>query len=216
MLTALGVKSVLMVPGLHHGHCPCAVTASAMAQVLTRIRDTRSNVAWVIVTPGGALWQVDARWYGRSGGRCSCSARLAHQPGRPRRAHRASAPTPWRAQVEVLRTAHGVPHIYADTFEALGYALGYLQVEDYGERVPRGLLRARCELALDEGRAALDVDFGSQPYYRRAVEVYPALQQDTRAVYAGFAADVNRYLAQHPDEFAGWVAAPAIREGEHE
>ena len=47
------------------------------------------------------------------------------------------------AQVEVLRTAHGVPHIYADTFEALGYALGYLQVEDYGERVPRGLLRAR-------------------------------------------------------------------------
>ena len=47
------------------------------------------------------------------------------------------------AQVEVLRTAHGVPHIYADTFEALGYALGYLQVEDYGERVPAGLLRAR-------------------------------------------------------------------------
>ena len=119
------------------------------------------------------------------------------------------------AQVEVLRTAHGVPHIYADTFEALGYALGYLQVEDYGERVPRGLLRARGELALDEGRAARDVDFGSQPYYRRAVEVYPALQQDTRAVYARFAADVNRYLAQHPDEFAGWVAAPAIREGEH-
>ena len=112
------------------------------------------------------------------------------------------------AQVEVLRTAHGVPHIYADTFEALGYALGYLQVEDYGERVPRGLLRARGELALDEGRAALDADFGSQPYYRRAVEVYPELQQDTRDVYDGFAAGVNRYLAQHPEEFAGWVADP--------
>ena len=51
------------------------------------------------------------------------------------------------AQVEVVRTAHGVPHIYADTFEALGYALGYLQVEDYGERAPLGLLRARGELA---------------------------------------------------------------------
>ena len=112
------------------------------------------------------------------------------------------------AQVEVLRTAHGVPHIYADTFEALGYALGYLQVEDYGERVPRGLLRARGELALHEGRAALDADFGSQPYYRRTVEVYPALQQNTRDVYAGFAAGVNRYLAQHPEEFAGWVADP--------
>ena len=112
------------------------------------------------------------------------------------------------AQVEVLRTAHGVPHIYADTFEALGYALGYLQVEDYGERVPRVLLRARGELALHEGRGALDADFGSQPYYWRAVEVYPELQQDTRDVYAGFAAGVNRYLAQHPEEFADWVADP--------
>ena len=112
------------------------------------------------------------------------------------------------AQVEVLRTAHGVPHIYADTFEALGYALGYLQIEDYGERVPRGLLRARGELALHEGRAALDADFGSQPYYRRAVEVYPALQQDTRDVYDGFAAGVNRYLAQHPEEFAGLGRRP--------
>ena len=64
------------------------------------------------------------------------------------------------------------------------------------------------ELALDEGRAALDADFGSQPYYRRAVEVYPELQQDTRDVYDGFAAGVNRYLAQHPEEFAGWVADP--------
>ena len=179
-----------------------------MAQVLTRIRDARSNVAWVIVTPGGVLWQVGARWTGRSGGRCSCSARLAHQPGTPSARAQGGVADALAAQVEVLRTAHGVPHIYADTFEALGYALGYLQVEDYGERVPRGLLRARGELALDEGRAALDADFGSQPYYRRAVEVYPELQQDTRDMYAGFAAGVNRYLAQHPEEFASWVADP--------
>ena len=45
MLTALGVESVLMVPGLHHGHSPGAVTASAMSLVLTSIRDARSNVA---------------------------------------------------------------------------------------------------------------------------------------------------------------------------
>ena len=112
------------------------------------------------------------------------------------------------AQVEVLRTAHGVPHIYADTFKALGYALGYLQVEDYGERVPLGLLRARSELALHVGRAALDADFASQPYYQRAVEVYSQLQQATRDVYEGFAAGVNRYVDQHPDEFVGWVTAP--------
>ncbi len=50
-------------------------------------------------------------------------------------------------QVEVIRTSFGVPHIYADNFRALGYALGYLQLEDYGDRVPLVLLGARGELA---------------------------------------------------------------------
>ena len=78
-------------------------------------------------------------------------------------------------QVEVIRTAYGVPHIYADTLRALGYALGYLQSEDYGDRVARGLLRARGELALHEGRGALDSDFASRPSFTRAMEAYPAL-----------------------------------------
>ena len=111
-------------------------------------------------------------------------------------------------QVEVIRTAYGVPHIYADTLRALGYALGYLQSEDYGDRVARGLLRARGELALHEGRGALDSDFASRPSFTRAVEVYPALHPDTRAVYEGFAIGVNRYMAQHPEEFADWVTSP--------
>ena len=111
-------------------------------------------------------------------------------------------------QVEVIRTAYGVPHIYADTLRAFGYALGYLQSEDYGDRVARGLLRARGELALHEGRGALDSDFASRPSFTRAMEVYPALHPDTRAVYEGFAIGVNRYMAQHPEEFADWVTSP--------
>ena len=54
-------------------------------------------------------------------------------------------------QVEVIRTDYGVPHIYAEDFRALGYALGYLQSEDYGARVARGLVRAR-KPALLRGR----------------------------------------------------------------
>ena len=111
-------------------------------------------------------------------------------------------------QVEVIRTAYGVPHIYADNLRALGYALGYLQVEDYGERAPLGLLRARGELALHQGRGALDSDFASRPSYARAVDIYLELHQDTRAVYEGFAAGVNRYMAQHLEEFADWAASP--------
>jgi acyl-homoserine lactone acylase PvdQ len=111
-------------------------------------------------------------------------------------------------QVEVIRTAYGVPHIYADNLRALGYALGHLQVEDYGERVPRGLLRARGELAVREGWSALDSDFASRSSYARAVETYERLHQDTRAVYEGFASGVNRYMTQHPEEFADWATSP--------
>ena len=108
-------------------------------------------------------------------------------------------------QVEVIRTDYGVPHIYAENLTALGYALGYLQVEDYGERVPMGLVRARGELARYEGPEALDSDFDSRPYYLHAVDIYARLEQDTRDVYEGFAAGVNRYVERHPDEFPAWM-----------
>lgn len=46
-------------------------------------------------------------------------------------------------RVEILRTAHGVPHIRAQDLRAAYYALGYLMVEDHGPKVAQGLLRAR-------------------------------------------------------------------------
>jgi acyl-homoserine-lactone acylase len=109
------------------------------------------------------------------------------------------------SQVEVIRTEYGVPHIYADNLRAFGYALGYLQLEDYGERVPMGMVRNRGELARHLGRTALDSDFENRPYYDLAVEVYPQLGQDTRDVYEGFAAGVNRYVQLHGDEFPEWM-----------
>lgn len=108
-------------------------------------------------------------------------------------------------QVEVIRTDYGVPHIYADNLQALGYALGYLQLEDYGNRVAMGMVRARGELARYQGRRALDSDFESRPYYLRAREVYFQLEQGTRDVYEGFAAGVNRYIESYPEEFPSWM-----------
>ncbi len=108
-------------------------------------------------------------------------------------------------QVEVIRTEYGVPHIYADNFQALGYALGYLQAEDYGDRVAMGMIRARGELARYVGRRALNSDFESRPYYRLATELYFRLEPDTRDVYEGFAAGVNRFIERYPDQFPSWM-----------
>ena len=129
---------------------------------------------------------------------CATRATTASLDGRIR-------PPAEARQVEVIRTAYGVPHIYADNFRALGYALGYLQLEDYGDRVPIILLGARGELARYQGPGALEADFVNRPYYLRAVETYTRIDRDTREVYEGFAAGVNRYIALHPDEFPPWM-----------
>lgn len=104
-------------------------------------------------------------------------------------------------QVEVLRTAHGVPHIRAEDLKAAAYALAFVQMEDYGARVARTLLRARGEMGLWFGRDSMESDFAAKRGYRLAVENYARLDPDTRAVYEGFAAGVNRYIALHGAEF---------------
>src|SRR5688572_5521049 len=131
-------------------------------------------------------------------GACAARATTASVDGR------IAAPAEAR-QVEVIRTSYGVPHIYADTFRALGYVLGYLQLEDYGDRVPIILLGARGEMARHQGPGALEADFVNRPYYLRAVETYTRIDADTRDVYEGFAAGVNRYIALHPEEFPAWM-----------
>src|ERR1044071_8657167 len=52
----------------------------------------------------------------------------------------------WR-QVEIIRTAHGVPHIRAENLRAAGYALAWLQSEDYGARTAMNVMENRGELA---------------------------------------------------------------------
>src|SRR5881394_362815 len=50
-------------------------------------------------------------------------------------------------QVEIIRTAHGVPHIRAENLRAAGYALAWLQSEDYGARTAMNVLDAKGQLA---------------------------------------------------------------------
>lgn len=114
-------------------------------------------------------------------------------------------------QVIIRRTEYGVPHIFADNIEAGGYALGYLQMADYGERVAELLLKARGEWAKyneltgDERSDALDDDAVSRLDYLRAVETWQQLEKDTREIQTGFAKGVNRYIELHPEEFDDWV-----------
>jgi acyl-homoserine-lactone acylase len=117
------------------------------------------------------------------------------------RVHRAGPAPALASQVEVRRTTYGVPHIKAENLEAASYALAYVQLEDYGPRVALGLLRARGEMGRWFGRDSIEGDFSARLEYARAVEVYPLLDDETRAMYAGFAVGANRYVELHPDQF---------------
>ncbi len=112
----------------------------------------------------------------------------------------APAPELWR-QVEIVRTAHGVPHIRAENLRAAGYALAWLQLEDYGPRTALNVLRAHGEMAAVFGHDSIESDFVFQRARARAIETYHLLDQETRDLYDGFAAGVNRYVELHGGEF---------------
>lgn len=110
----------------------------------------------------------------------------------------------WR-EVEIIRTAHGVPHIRADNLRAGGYALGWLQAEDYGVVTPARLWATRGQTARVNGRGSIDADFSTLRERARAIETFHLLQPETRDLYDGFAAGVNRYVALHRNEFPAHI-----------
>ena len=116
----------------------------------------------------------------------------------------AAAPELWR-EVEVLRTEHGVPHVRADTMRAAGYALGWLQCEDYGSVTPERLWSTRGQTARVKGRRAIEDDFDALRRRARANETYHLLEPETRDLCDGFALGVNRYVALHRAEFAAHI-----------
>jgi acyl-homoserine-lactone acylase len=117
----------------------------------------------------------------------------------------AQSPRPYPDRVEIRRTAYGVPHILAEDLAALGFGLAWVQLEDYGDRVPVNLVRSRGELARYFGRDSIETDYMFRQTHARAVETYSLLDRATRELCEGFAAGTNRYVVMHPDAFPAWM-----------
>jgi len=127
---------------------------------------------------------------------------LAAAPAAPAAAQ---APAPYPDRVEIRRTAYGVPHILARDLAALGYGMAWVQLEDFGFHVVANLIRGRGELGRYFGRDSIASDFHFRQTHRFAVERFHLLHQDTRDLYAGWAAAVNRYVTTHADAFPTWT-----------
>ncbi len=106
----------------------------------------------------------------------------------------------WR-HVEVIRTDKGVPHIRAKNLRAAGYALAWLQLEDYGPQTAMNVLRATGRAGLILGNEAIESDFVYRRFRDRHLANYPKLKPETRQVFEGFAAGINRFIELYPDKF---------------
>ena len=118
-----------------------------------------------------------------------------------------SVSTSLRAQdlPTIRRTEYGVPHIQASDFRGIGIGLGYTQVEDYGERVILGLVRAKGLMGITFGKDSINTDFAAQRNHRRVEETYHLLDAETRGIYEGFAEGVNIYIRAHPERVPAWA-----------
>jgi len=105
------------------------------------------------------------------------------------------------SRVEVIRTAYGVPHIRAKDVRAAGYALAWMQCEDYGPTTPMSILRASGRWASVAGAERIESDFAVRRVRATTEKKYAQLSRDVREIYEGFAAGVNRYIAMNPAEF---------------
>ncbi|NOT47457.1 MAG: penicillin acylase family protein, partial [Acidobacteria bacterium] len=112
----------------------------------------------------------------------------------------------WR-RVEVMRTAHGVPHIRAENLRAAGYALAWLQCEDYGTATPTEILEASGRAAAVAGYKKIESDFTVRRYRGPIEKNFRLLSRETRDVYEGFAAGVNRYIGLYPEKFPARMPA---------
>lgn len=104
-------------------------------------------------------------------------------------------------RVEVIRTAYGVPHIRAGDLRAAGYALAWMQCEDYGAVTPMEVLEASGRAGSVRGPEFLESDFIYKRERAKTEKKYAELSRDVREVYEGFAAGVNRYIAMHAGDF---------------
>ena len=109
------------------------------------------------------------------------------------------------ARVEIIRTEYGVPHIYAQDLEAMGFGLAWAQSEDWGDVTAVNLVKARGDYARYLGHDSIGGDFAAKEDFALAVLTWPRLAPETRAVYDGFAAGVRHYVRLHPGLFPAWM-----------
>jgi acyl-homoserine-lactone acylase len=118
------------------------------------------------------------------------------------RAPTAVAYTP--TDVRIARDRWGVPHIFGETDADVAYGVAYAHAEDDFGTLQEVLALTRGRLGAITGADGARTDYVGQLLAARETvdRDYATLPEDVRAIYVAYAAGLNRYAEEHPDEVA--------------
>ena len=101
-------------------------------------------------------------------------------------------------QVEIVRDADGVPHIFASTDNDAFFALGYVHAQDRLWQMEFQRRTGAGRLSEILGEATLDVDkfLRTLGTYRAAESAWPALSMETKLAVEAYVAGINAWIGE--------------------
>jgi len=105
-------------------------------------------------------------------------------------------------RAEILRSEFGVPHIYGKTDADVAFGVALAHAEDDFFTLQDVLAMARGRYGAIAGEEGAQIDYAYHLLDARgtAERHYPALPEDTRALFEAYAAGLNQYAREHPQE----------------
>ena len=105
-------------------------------------------------------------------------------------------------RAEILRSEFGVPHIYGKTDADVAFGVAIAHAEDDFFTLQDVLAMARGRYGAIAGEEGAQIDYAYHLLDARgtAERNYPELPEDTRALFNAYAAGLNQYAHEHPQE----------------
>ncbi|MDA1217761.1 MAG: penicillin acylase family protein, partial [Chloroflexi bacterium] len=102
-------------------------------------------------------------------------------------------------QVEIVRDAAGVPHIFASTDHDAFFAQGYVHAQDRMFQMEFQRRTGAGRLSEMLGKATLDTDkfLRTVGFYRAARSAFDALNPQSKAALEAYTAGINAWLAEN-------------------
>ena len=113
-----------------------------------------------------------------------------------------NAPVHREYQAEITRDSYGVPHIYGETDAdvAFGIAIAHAEDDFFTLQDSVAMSKGRYGAIAGENGAAVDYVYHLLDARGIAERNYADLPADTRTLFEAYAAGLNQYAAEHPEE----------------